>query len=434
MPAPRVTPPRRRASPPASSRPRSRRSPSCSRRRAMPPCRRCSTRSRWRRATRWRSPPRSATTSMRRSRGEAPRHWRLNAAPDKDPALPAGVEPLGPHVEGPPELTRRLAQIGVVAAADGARLQRQLKTGQRLVSAEGHLWRWDGFIAAAQVSTAAATRLAERSRLGALAREEEAARAAAETARNEADAAAELLAATQSEEKRLRQLWREAQGKMAQTRDVLTAMERQARETEAKIAAVSDARGRAEEALVESHELLGQTEAALAGALRHGCAGGGADGHPGADRLAALQRHRVPHRAHHARARASRPHRAQRGHRARARALEDALGRRRAADRDPGGAQRRGRDRDRQAGRAAGPDRGAAPEAHERACRRRARAARRPPTSLPPPTPPSARRARSCAPPRPPSPTSARRAPAPRPGSRMRGHAGPRRRAASASS
>ena len=84
--------------------------------------------------------------------GEAPRHWRLNAAPDKDPALPAGVEPLGPHVEGPPELTRRLAQIGVVAAADGARLQRELKTGQRLVSAEGHLWRWDGFIAAAQVS------------------------------------------------------------------------------------------------------------------------------------------------------------------------------------------------------------------------------------------------------------------------------------------
>ena len=196
--------------------------------------------------------------------GEAPRHWRLNAAPDKDPALPADVEPLGPHVEGPPELTRRLAQIGVVAAADGARLQRELKTGQRLVSVEGHLWRWDGFIAAAQVSTAAATRLAERSRLGALAREEEATRAAAEAARNESDAAAELLAATQSEEKRLRQLWREAQGKMAQTRDVLTAMERQARETEAKIAAVSDARGRAEEALVESHELLGQTEAALA--------------------------------------------------------------------------------------------------------------------------------------------------------------------------
>ena len=44
------------------------------------------------------------------------------------------------------------------------------------------------------------------------------------------------LRAAQDEERRLRQLWREAQGKLAQTRDVLTAMERQARETEARIA------------------------------------------------------------------------------------------------------------------------------------------------------------------------------------------------------
>ena len=35
-------------------------------------CRRCSTRSRWRRATRWRSPPRSATISMRRSPARRP--------------------------------------------------------------------------------------------------------------------------------------------------------------------------------------------------------------------------------------------------------------------------------------------------------------------------------------------------------------------------
>ena len=47
---------------------------------------------------------------------EAPVHWRLNAAAEADPALPAGVEPLVAHVAGPPELTRRLRQIGVVAA------------------------------------------------------------------------------------------------------------------------------------------------------------------------------------------------------------------------------------------------------------------------------------------------------------------------------
>ena len=47
---------------------------------------------------------------------EAPVHWRLNAAAEPDPALPAGVEPLVAHVAGPPELTRRLRQIGVVTA------------------------------------------------------------------------------------------------------------------------------------------------------------------------------------------------------------------------------------------------------------------------------------------------------------------------------
>ena len=194
---------------------------------------------------------------------EAPLHWRLNAAAEPDPALPAGVEPLVAHVTGPPELTRRLRQIGVVAVADGERLQRLLKPGQRLVSGEGHLWRWDGFVAAAQVSTAAASRLAERSRLGALAREEAEARRTADAARAAAEAAASRLSATQDEERRLRQLWREAQGKLAQTRDVLTAMERQARETEARIAAVADARSHAQDALAEAHTHLAETEVAF---------------------------------------------------------------------------------------------------------------------------------------------------------------------------
>ena len=67
----------------------------------------------------------------------------------------------------------------------------------------------------------------------------------------------------------LRQLWREAQGKLAQTRDVLTAMERQARETEAKIAAVADAKGRTQEALVEAHAPARRDRGGLAGAGRH---------------------------------------------------------------------------------------------------------------------------------------------------------------------
>src|SRR6185436_20916716 len=111
----------------------------------------------------------------------------------------------------------RLRQIGVVARADGARLQRQLKPGQRLVSVEGDLWRWDGFVAAAQGAIAAASRLQERGRLGLLAGQEEVQRRAAETARGQADAAAEQLRAAQGEERRLRQLWWDCRSRLAQT-------------------------------------------------------------------------------------------------------------------------------------------------------------------------------------------------------------------------
>ncbi|MFX8926202.1 hypothetical protein ABTN20_20590, partial [Acinetobacter baumannii] len=73
-----------------------------------------------------------------------------------DPALPSGVEPLSKHVVGPPELQRRLAQIGLCKATDAVGLQKQLKTGQRLVSVEGDLWRWDGYVAAAHAAASAA--------------------------------------------------------------------------------------------------------------------------------------------------------------------------------------------------------------------------------------------------------------------------------------
>ena len=191
---------------------------------------------------------------------EAPVHWALNAATVPDPDLPSGVEPLAARVAPPTELARRLNQIGVVGRADGARLQHQLKPGQRLVSMEGDLWRWDGFVAAAQGAMAAASRLRERSRLGILAGQEEVQRRAAEDARSQSEEAAERLREAQGEERGLRQLWRDCQGRLTQTRETLTAMERQARETEAKIAGVADAKERTQESLLEAHTQLSETE------------------------------------------------------------------------------------------------------------------------------------------------------------------------------
>ncbi|MES2435390.1 MAG: chromosome segregation protein SMC [Pseudomonadota bacterium] len=94
--------------------------------------------------------------------------------------LPTGSTPLSSHVQAPGVLARRMAQIGVIDRASGPRLQADLQPGQRLVSREGDLWRWDGFRAGAEdAPSAAALRLQQLNRLTALKRdlEEVAARA-----------------------------------------------------------------------------------------------------------------------------------------------------------------------------------------------------------------------------------------------------------------
>jgi chromosome segregation protein len=194
---------------------------------------------------------------------EAPVHWGASAGGGTDPALPKAIEPLAARVGGPRELARRLKQIGVVRRADGPRLQQILRPGQRLVSIEGDLWRWDGFVASAQGAIAAASRLRERGRLGLLIGQEEVQRQAAEIAHAEADAANAKHRAAQDAERRLRQSWRDCQSRLAETREALTGMERQARETEARLAGVADAKGRTQEALIEAHEQLAETEAAV---------------------------------------------------------------------------------------------------------------------------------------------------------------------------
>jgi len=121
----------------------------------------------------------------------SPMHWTEVTSEAGDPALPDGVEPLARYVKAPAQLARRLAQIGVVERDAGIRLAAALKTGQRLVSPEGDLWRWDGFVAAAHAPTGAARRLAQRSRFveidGELA-----------SARSEVEAKHRALAAAQS--------------------------------------------------------------------------------------------------------------------------------------------------------------------------------------------------------------------------------------------
>jgi len=92
--------------------------------------------------------------------------WTTLPAYDETALLPAGVELLGQHVQAPAALSRRLSQVGLVTREQGAQLQVLLRPGQRLVSREGDLWRWDGLrLAAEDAPNAAALRLEQVNRL-----------------------------------------------------------------------------------------------------------------------------------------------------------------------------------------------------------------------------------------------------------------------------
>src|SRR5262249_6366820 len=140
----------------------------------------------------------------------SPMHWTEVAPESGDPALPAGVETLARHVKAPAQLARRLSQIGVVERSAGIRLAGSLKTGERLVSREGDLWRWDGFVAAAHAPTGAARRLAQRSRfteidgeLASARREVDANRRTLEAAQSTIEAASNAETETRARERDL---------------------------------------------------------------------------------------------------------------------------------------------------------------------------------------------------------------------------------------
>ncbi len=144
----------------------------------------------------------------------APLHW-AGAAGIDDPALPPGVEPLSKYVSGSPLLKRRLDQVGLVDPADGPRLFASLKPGQRLVTKKGGLWRWDGFVAAADAPTAAAERLAQRNRLAELEAEVADVRARRNTRRADATTLTEALNSARADERQKREAWRSAQREIA---------------------------------------------------------------------------------------------------------------------------------------------------------------------------------------------------------------------------
>ncbi|RFC68830.1 MULTISPECIES: chromosome segregation protein SMC [Mesorhizobium] len=193
-------------------------------------------------------------------------HWGDMEPQSGDPKLPEGARSLGEFVRAPRQLARRLVQVGVVDAADGARLQKLLAPGQRLVSRDGALWRWDGVTASAEAPTPAAMRLAQKNRLKELDAE------AVEATRTVRGAEERLATAEQSvrslteAERVARQNWRDAQHAVSLARDALEKAEKASGELVKRRAALDEARKRLSETAQEAQTSFSDAEAQLAAA------------------------------------------------------------------------------------------------------------------------------------------------------------------------
>ena len=205
----------------------------------------------------------------------APMRWRtLPPAGDPQP-LPDGAAPLADAVRAPAALAARLSQVGVVAEADGARLQAELRTGQRLVSREGSLWRWDGFTVAAEALTAAARRLQARNRLAVLA--ETCAQAEAEkcTAENAVATAAAAREDTETACQHARAQADEAAEALRAAREARATASAEAAATHSRLAALDETTGRIASEIAEAGEAERLARAALEALPAEGAGKGG---------------------------------------------------------------------------------------------------------------------------------------------------------------
>ena len=174
----------------------------------------------------------------------SPMRWGGAAIEPDDPRLPDGVEALAQHVQAPPELARRLTQIGVIDRADAPRYAMLIKPGQRLVSRDGDLWRWDGFSVAANAPTGAARRLAGKNRLADIEAELQAVRVEVDSKRSAVAAAEADVRKAEEAEHDARAKWRDLQHAASAAREQHANAEREAGRDAARVSALTEARTR----------------------------------------------------------------------------------------------------------------------------------------------------------------------------------------------
>ena len=196
---------------------------------------------------------------------DGPSGWLGMAEYDVVQPLPAGVEPLSLHVSGPVAMARRLSQIGLVDSDAGHALQGDLKPGQRLVSVEGDLWRWDGFRAWAEdAPSAAALRLEQLNRLEALKQEMAHVTARADGARQAHELLSRQLSERTQEDKAARDARRAADQAVAEAARALSRAEADSNLAQGRLENLTLAVNRHQEDALAARTQVKEAEAAMA--------------------------------------------------------------------------------------------------------------------------------------------------------------------------
>jgi chromosome segregation protein len=197
--------------------------------------------------------------------GDGPSGWTVLPRYDAEQGLPGGVTPLSNHVSVPDVLMRRMGQIGLVDADDGPRLQAALKPGQRLVSLEGDLWRWDGYRAWAEdAPSAAALRLQQLNRLEELKQALARASAEAEGAVQAHEALTARLAHLGEADQRARAARRDADRAVTEAGRALSRAEADRNLAEGRLESLGLAVARHEEEAISARRDVLEAERALA--------------------------------------------------------------------------------------------------------------------------------------------------------------------------
>ena len=197
---------------------------------------------------------------------DGPSGWVVMPPYDADQPLPPGITSLVNHVSVPDALVRRMSQIGLVDADEGASLQYMLKPGQRLVSLEGDLWRWDGYRAWAEdAPSAAALRLQQLNRLEELKQELTRASARADGARQAHEVLSQRLLVLTEADQAARNARRDADRLMADAGRALSRSEADRNLSEGKLESLDLAVKRHEEAAMEARQNLNDAQQSLVG-------------------------------------------------------------------------------------------------------------------------------------------------------------------------